>query len=343
MHSFVDLFSGAGLLSYGLKAGGLQPVMSVERCALASRSYRSNVADVVRTTDVGSTEALADHPRARIVVAGPPCQGFSTLGRRDPADVRNAAGMALLPHVDAADPDVVLVENVPPFLASVHWKRIANALRRRGYVIKTWTLDAADHGTAQHRLRSFTIATRNGIEIQRPTTSRLQSCRWAFEKPTDPHDPLAKETRPEGLAADRIATVPPCGDKRDIMRLRPDLCPPSWFAVGCQATDVWGRVNPDKPANTVRCSFQNPSKGRYLHPVLNRVLTLREGARLQGIPDELTFDGRRYPVARQIGNGVPVPLARAIGVSIAAALNTYDVRSSATSVTSGAAAQSTGS
>src|SRR3546814_15981226 len=92
------------------------------------------------------------------------------------------------------------------------------------------------------------------------------------------------------------------------MRLAPELCPPSWERVGCQATDVWGRIDPDQPSNTIRCTFQNPSKGRYLHPIENRTLSLREGARLQGVPDCWPFAGRPYPVARQIGNGVPVTL-----------------------------------
>src|SRR3546814_6594774 len=82
------------------------------------------------------------------------------------------------------------------------------------------------------------------------------------------------------------------------MRLAPELCPPSWERVGCQATDVWGRIDPDQPSNTIRCTFQNPSKGRYLHPIENRTLSLREGARLQGVPDCWTFAGRPYPVAR---------------------------------------------
>jgi len=110
--------------------------------------------------------------------------------------------------------------------------------------------------------------------------------------------------------------IPTGGDKRDLMRAAPDLCPPSWRQVGCQATDVWGRIDPDKPANTLRCAFQNPSKGRYIHPTANRVISLREGARLQGVPDAWHFVGRNYPVARQIGNGVPVPLARAVAGSI---------------------------
>src|SRR3546814_16419095 len=56
---------------------------------------------------------------------------------------------------------------------------------------------------------------------------------------------------PAGLAAERIALIPPLGDKRDVMRLAPELCPPSWERVGCQATDVWGRIDPDQPSNTI--------------------------------------------------------------------------------------------
>jgi DNA (cytosine-5)-methyltransferase 1 len=123
--------------------------------------------------------------------------------------------------------------------------------------------------------------------------------------------------KPVGIAAERIALVPPKGDKRDIVIMAPKLCPPSWFKIGCQATDAWGRIDPDEPANTIRCTFQNPSKGRYLHPTEDRVLSLREGARLQGVPDHWIFEGRPYPVARQIGNGVPVPLAAAVGRRIA--------------------------
>src|SRR3546814_3824078 len=63
---------------------------------------------------------------------------------------------------------------------------------------------------------------------------------------------------PAGVAAERIALIPPLGDKRDVMRLAPELCPPSWERVGCQATDVWGRIDPDQPSNTIRCTFQNP-------------------------------------------------------------------------------------
>lgn len=119
------------------------------------------------------------------------------------------------------------------------------------------------------------------------------------------------------LALARFKHIPPRGDKRDVIRRAPHLCPPSWLRMGVQATDVWGRMNPDALANTLRCAFQNASKGRYVHPTEHRVLTLREGARIQGVPDAWQFHGDRSSIARQIGNGVPLPLGRAVATSIA--------------------------
>ena len=83
---------------------------------------------------------------------------------------------------------------------------------------------------------------------------------------------------------------------------------------------AWATFSPGTATHRVRYTFQNPSKGRYLHPVENRCISLREGARLQGVPDSWVFEGRSYPVARQIGNGVPMPLAAAVAKVVATAV-----------------------
>jgi DNA (cytosine-5)-methyltransferase 1 len=193
----------------------------------------------------------------------------------------------------------------------------------------TWVLDAVDYGTPQFRKRAFTIASKIGqFDAPVPMTQR-RSAGEVINLPVSGNDPLNRWPTPVGVAAERIALVPPCGDKRDIMKLAPALCPPSWVKVGCNATDVWGRIDPTEPANTIRCTFQNPSKGRYLHPTEQRTLSLREGARLQGIPDDWIIEGRNYPAARQIGNGVPIPLARAVASAVKAAIAEVDARSAA--------------
>jgi DNA (cytosine-5)-methyltransferase 1 len=319
--TFIDLFSGAGLFSAGMIRAGFEPVLAVELDCEAVASYRRNVsASIV----LGSVGEQAKMPSADVVIAGPPCQGFSTLGRRDPLDLRNELSLAVLPWVNATRPQIVVVENVPPFTASPQWARLTNGLQAMGFIVSVWELEAAQFGTPQRRRRAFTVASRRGpIAAPRPRGRIVTAGEVLFDclRPLRSDDPMHIWPEPKGLAAKRIGLIPPRGDKRDVIAKAPALCPPSWFRMGCQATDAWGRMNPDEPANTIRCTFQNPSKGRYLHPIEDRVLSLREGARLQGVPDNWVFEGRPYPIARQIGNGVPINLAAAVGRRIAASLS----------------------
>lgn len=311
--TFIDMYCGAGLFSAGFAEAGFTPAFAIDVSREAIASYNRNVANV---GVVGSVLDQEQIPKVDVLIAGPPCQGFSTLGRQDPLDERNKLALEVPRWASASGSSVVVIENVPPFLRSAHWQALADELKADGYEIATWVLDAADFGTPQLRRRGFTIASRIGLPDEPMPLGGQVTVAQALARPIAPQDPMHVWPVPSDLAAKRIALVPAGGDKRDIMRQNPELCPPSWARVGCQATDVWGRVDQDAPANTLRCTFQNPSKGRYLHPTENRVLSLREGARLQGVPDSWTFEGRPYPVARQIGNGVPVPLARAVADAI---------------------------
>lgn len=322
-HTFIDLFSGAGLFSAGFVKAGLRPVLALDVDRLAIESYRRNVS---RVGVVGSAADAHVVPQADVVIAGPPCQGFSTLGRQDPLDARNQLS-GCIPHwVSESGCRVAVIENVPPYLASSHWRVLADELSLLGFVVTTWVLDAVDFGSPQFRKRAFTVASRIGPIAQPAPVGRKKNASVAFA-PVASGDPLHRWPVPSDLAAARFAVVPPKGDKRDILRAAPHLAPASWPAVGCHATDVWGRIDVSRPANTVRCTFQNPSKGRYLHPTEDRVISLREGARLQGVPDSWSFAGRPYPVARQIGNGVPIPLATAVAKAVAVALNNSELPS----------------
>lgn len=319
---FIDMFCGAGLFSAAAVEVGLEPVLAIDVSKDAIASYNANVRSVGLVSSVLDPIAL---PEADVLIAGPPCQGFSTLGRQDPLDERNRLSMSVPEWAERCKARVVVIENVPPFLRSAHWAELMARLTTLGYSIQAWELEAADFGTPQLRRRSFTIGSMIG-DLAQPRSKGLSiSAGEALSRPVPADDPLHTWPTPKGIAAERIALIPPRGDKRDIMKVAPHLCPPSWKTVGCQATDVWGRIDPDRPANTIRCTFQNPSKGRYLHPTEDRTLSLREGARLQGVPDHWQFVGRPYPVARQIGNGVPVPLGVAVMRSVAEALETSGV------------------
>jgi len=313
----IDMFSGAGLLSAGFRRARFELLQAVELDREAVDTYRLNIGEIVV---LGSVREHQPVGLCDVIVAGPPCQGFSTLGRRDPTDERNELSLEVPRWAQVANAKVVVVENVPPFLQSAQWKRLATALEALSYSVETWELDALDFGVPQRRRRAFTVASRVGeIGPPEPTTPGVTVAEALAD--IDPGDPLHRWPTPSREALERMKVIPAKGDKRDIIRLAPELCPPSWARMGCQATDVWGRMDPDAPANTLRCTFQNPSKGRYLHPTEHRTLSLREGARLQGIPDSWQMVHRHYPIARQIGNGVPVPLAEAVGRRVAEALS----------------------
>lgn len=312
----IELFAGAGLFGAAFKEAGVHAALAVEADPRARASFAMNVGADAMSTDVRviDREVMAD-----ILLAGPPCQGFSTLGKRDHFDERNALSLCVADWAKSSSPAVVVVENVPPFLESQYWAKLKRRMRRLGYESTEWILNAADFGAPQLRVRAFGIFSRIGLpEKPEPTATGYRTVREAFDGlPLKPDsNGLHVAPAPSVLALKRIKNIPPKGDKRDILRKAPHLCPPSWLRMGAQATDVWGRMNLDAPANTLRCSFQNASKGRYLHPTENRVVTLREGARLQGIPDTWEFHGDRSSIARQIGNGVPLALGRAVAQTV---------------------------
>ncbi len=314
MVSVGELFSGAGLFGQAFADRGAHLSFAIEMDPHAAASYSKNVGAHI---ELGRVQDLKPRTKVDVIVAGPPCQGFSTLGRRDPKDARNKLCLVIPRWAKESGADVVVVENVPPFLASYHWRKMANELERDGFEICTWTLDATEYGVPQRRVRSFTIASKRGLPLRpQPTTDRM-TAKEAFVS-IRRNDPM--HIWPEGseLMAARMNVLPLGGDRRDIARAAPELCPPSWHKIGCQATDVWGRMDPNAPANTLRCDFQNPSKGRYIHPKQDRMISLREGARLQQIPDSWTFEGHRTAITRQIGNGVPLGLGRAVASEVLA-------------------------
>lgn len=304
-----DLFSGAGLFSQAFRYEGACLSFAFELDPLAAASYARNLGPhVVRA----SVNKVAPPTAIDVIVAGPPCQGFSTLGRRDPKDARNRLCLVVPRWAQASQAKVVVVENVPPFLASKAWEGMVRQFRAQGFEIATWCLDASDFGVPQRRRRSFTIASRIGLpEPPSPTCSKPTSVRESLRR-IRRSDPMHIWPEPSALMSQRLQNLPPFGDRRDLMRSVPDLCPPSWNRLGCQATDVWGRMDIEQPANTLRCDFQNPSKGRYVHPTEDRMISLREGARLQQVPDGWEFIGHRTAITRQIGNGVPIGLGRAV-------------------------------
>jgi DNA (cytosine-5)-methyltransferase 1 len=322
--TFIDLFAGAGGLTLGFTEAGLEPVFAVELDPWAARTYKANFGAHVLDHPIESVEAF---PKSDLIIGGPPCQGFSPLGRDRDALSRtqlNQLWRHFLRAVEEVRPSVFLIENVPEFLKSDQFAAFLRACKRRikEYEIDWRVLNAADFGVPQRRRRGFVIGSRVGTPGW-PTASHGPDSTLGVPyitfrdatgdlpaKPTDSDLHWGRNPRPESI--ERYKAVPEGGNRFDLAENRPDLLPNCWRNKKSGTTDVFGRLSWDKPALTIRTEFYKPEKGRFLHPREHRPITHREAARLQTFPDSFVFEGSKIEIARQIGNAVPPRLARAL-------------------------------
>ena len=312
----VDLFAGAGLFSYAFSREKFRVISAVEFDQHAAATYARNLGSHVIAADVRTVKPSG---RCDVIVAGPPCQGFSSIGKRSPRDSRNYLGLVVAQWAKVLRPSVVVIENVAPFLRSPVWRILTDRLVGLGYDVQASVLNAADFGVPQRRKRSFTVASRVGmVKIEPNHDGIFATVREAWEGL--PKTPNGKNYHvapaPSGLAMARMRVIPAQGDRDVLLRRAPHLASKSWFAYADRIKDVWGRLRWDEPSGVIRTAFQNPSKGRHIHPEQNRVISLREGARLQSIPDSWEFSGCATHVARQIGNGVPPLMGRAVARAV---------------------------
>jgi DNA (cytosine-5)-methyltransferase 1 len=306
-----ELFSGSGLFGVAFAREGFRLKTAFELDPRAVATYRENVGPHCERADLATR---SPNGRCDVLIAGPPCQSFSTLNRSRLGDVRERLPLIVGHWAKVTKPKIVVIENVAPFVTSLTYRRLARRLQSLGYFVTSAALDAANFGAAQRRIRSFTIASVVELAAWNPMVreprSVLQAWKGLSDEPNGVNQHIAPP--PSDIALRRMKVIPAGGDKRDVLRKRPDLACPSWKHVRSEVTDVWGRMLWNEPSNTIRTCFQNASKGRYIHPEQHRVISLREAARLQGFPDDFEFTGVPAQVARQIGNAVPLSLGIAI-------------------------------
>jgi DNA (cytosine-5)-methyltransferase 1 len=320
---FLDLFAGAGGLSLGLhRAGGLAR-FAVETDGECVETYRRNFPDVqilqqdVRDIDL---EGIA----VDAVVGGPPCQGFSSLGRRRDDDPRNQLTLEVLRCAWSIRARAVVIENVPKFIDSPHAAHLTARFRDMGYAVKTGVVNCADFGVPQRRSRALFVAAERGLPLPWPRRThggpgqpRHRTVADAFARlPFDPDGRNRHDSRNLSDAyLERFRSIGEGGSRHE---LPPDLVLPCWRDASGHH-DVLGRLEWHKPATTIRTEFFRPEKGRFLHPVADRPITAREAARVQSFPDSFVFPDSHtlYSLGRQIGNAVPPLLGEALGRALA--------------------------
>ena len=181
----IDLFAGCGGLSAGFEATGcFTPVAAVESDIQAAATYAHNLGDHVFVGDIADW-AEGSMPRADVVIGGPPCQGFSALGRRDPNDPRNKLWRHYVDVLARVRPAFFVIENVPQFLRSIEFARLQRETSGLGqlapYELEPFVLNAADYGVPQARKRAVVIGRRRELApVGAPPSSTPRVLRDAF-------------------------------------------------------------------------------------------------------------------------------------------------------------------
>lgn len=326
----IDLFSGVGGLSLGLKRAGFKVVAAIESNTFAVKSYRANhrnvlcvQADIRQVDVVALRKGLGLEKGELALIAGcPPCQGFSTLRTRKKVnsvfDSRNSLLFEFLRFVDEFEPKAVMMENVPALASDRRLMHLLKELKLRGYSTSDGcvsVVDAADYGVPQRRRRML-LQVVKGADLGRAKKASRVTVRAALNKANlgpagtsgDPlHDLLQRHS-------DRvmrvIKAIPKDGGSRDA--LPQELVLPCHKRRPNSFGDVYGRMAWDDVAPTITGGCTNPSKGRFIHPSEDRAVTLREAAVLQTFPKNYRFslDGGRDRVALMIGNALPPQLIR---------------------------------
>lgn len=321
----IDLFSGAGGLSKGLQLAGYKVIGAVEIDALACSKYKlnhSNVrlweADITKLTGTKILKELKLRPgELDLLAACPPCQGFSSMrtknGARKVRDRRNDLIFEVLRIVRTLKPKSIMLENVPGLARNWRYVAFQKRLVSLGYQITFDVLNTLDYGVPQRRRRLVLLASQLGEPQFAPKDSSLKTVRQFIGKLTPPirsRDPLHNYSSSRSRRIKELfKKIPSNGGSRSALPRRQQLV--------CHKRiegfrDVYGRMAWDKPAPTITGGCINPSKGRFLHPVANRAITLREAALLQSFPKSYRFDmdKGRFAVALLIGNALPPEFIR---------------------------------
>jgi DNA (cytosine-5)-methyltransferase 1 len=318
----LDLFSGCGGLTLGLRQAGFSVLGAVELDKKACATYRTNhVSTLLFEKDIKEvcgvqimSELGLELGELDLLAGCPPCQGFSSLKTKNikasVSDTRNDLIYDFLRLVFELNPKLVMLENVPNLQKDLRFKKFCKNLKEFGYEFTFSVQNVADYGVPQRRKRLILLASRIGfVTLAEPNNKRVNvyDVIGRLVKPGKSGDPIhdMKRNHSEKVLA-IMSAIPRNGGSRSSL--------PDNLVLDCHKRhlgyrDVYGRMRWDDVAPTITSGCINPSKGRFTHPTQNRVITLREAALLQGFPENYRFlpEYGLNANALMIGNALPPP------------------------------------
>ena len=333
IYKSIELFAGAGGLALGFEKAGIEHVLLNEIDRWACETLRNNRPDwIVSEDDIRNLDFQEYRDSIDILTGGFPCQAFSYAGKK--LGFNDARGTLFFEYARAikeTNPKICIGENVRGLLNHDNGKTLngmINVLNELGYnVIPPRVLKAIHYNVPQKRERLVLVAVRKDIktEFYYPHPSRqIFTLKDALKKgslfPNDvPDSPGQKYPKRK---KEILSLVPPGGYWRDLpLNIQKEYMLKSFY-LGGGKTGMARRIAWDEPSLTLTCAPAQKQTERC-HPEETRPFKVREYARIQTFPDDWEFAGSMSQQYKQIGNAVPVNLAKEIGYSVVDFLNRY--------------------
>lgn len=339
----VDLFSGPGGLSLGFQWAGFRVAAAVDQDASAAETYRKNHPETTflgkNVADVTADEIIAVCGHPDVVIGGPPCRGFSSANTQSRGSHHpgSKASWHFVRLVERISPKAFVMENVTGFMrmdGGTVFDEFMRRFKEVGYHVQILCLNAEDFGVPQKRERIFFVGTRgeyiedprrsaatwtvydaisdlpplpdggggkDEMDYARPALTEYQA--WA--RSDSPKIYNHQTTRSQEYMVERFRYVPQGGNWRDI----PEELMSNYADLSNVHSIIYRRLEWNKRALTVT----NVRKSVTIHPRDNRILSVREAARLQSLPDKYRFYGAVTAMQQQVADVVPPLLAKAVG------------------------------
>ncbi len=315
----IDLFSGCGGLSEGLRNAGFDVSAAFDNDADSVATYRLNHPDTkvfegdIRNVNTADIKKILNGSPLHLLAGCPPCQGFSSMRRlnkkRSKRDNRNNLVLEYLRFVKALKPLTIMMENVPGLVNYNLFKYVVRELQKLGYNPKFKPVSIQQYGIPQRRKRLVVVGSLLGDIDIAPATGEKVTVRdmighiESVSKTADPVHKIVASHTPKIMK--RIKATPKNGGSRTDLPKRFELKCHKGDGVGFN--DVYGRLRWDDYSSTITGGCLNPSKGRFLHPQEDRAITAREAALLQTFPKTYKFptDISKTSISLLIGNALP--------------------------------------
>ena len=350
----LDLFSGCGGLSLGMENAGFDVVYANELNEDAAETYRNNFPNTlvevgdIKEIDPKNVQRRIKKNSVDLIGAGPPCQGFSTLVKRNGRDPRNRLFRNLIRFIEVFSPKMFVMENVTGLLSMNNGrtiKKIQHEFEDVGYNVEIGKLLASDFGVPQNRTRVFIIGSKKKISRDELFPMKNGHARVSVKKaisdlaflgigdtstnyrrkPSSDYQQMIRNGSTV-LANHESANHSERIQKR-FMKIPQGMAAKKVHGYDSSKRDCY-KFDPTEPSKTVTTLPED-----FIHYELNRIPTVRELARIQSFPDDFVFYGPRTtggaqrihtcPQYTQVGNAVPPMLAEVLFSNLKKVLKKY--------------------